>query len=346
MPFGLLGTAAGAVIGGIAGAQKQKTRQESGIDLDPASALERSSTRTLEQQLSQLGQLTRAGAGQQDVEAGLSAQRGLADMLAQMSETGGLPTGSDFNTANQFARQVFQGQRQQLQLSQRDARQNAARMAAQLGTTPDDPILQARLAQQQQDAALGLAAQQGSFGAQFAQELPGRRLNFQSQRAQLLQGLSDQAFRNRYNLSSLGQQLQGSERQFRLQTGTRWNTSETGGGLAGALSGAIGGAGSMGSGLTKLFSSFGGGQQQQPGGQVMSPQVGAKNMGGAAAMSGIPVSPAMPPAAGGATTTYSPFVSNTHPADIQGQGAGNMFDVTRRGFGAGGSDMFDLFGGM
>jgi hypothetical protein len=72
---------------------------------------------------------------------------------------------------------------------------------------------------------------------------------------------------NRQALMSMGQSIQGNERQFRLGTATRTTNQEqsSGGGLGGAISGAIGGM-SMAGGLMNMFGggSGGGGMGSNP----------------------------------------------------------------------------------
>lgn len=338
LPF-LLG---GAAVGGLAGSMKDKSRSESGIRIRSASRLERRATRTLEDQLKQLGQITKLGAGGEDVTAGLESQRSLADLLQQMQASGGLPTGQDTAMANQFARQSFQSQRRALDVQNRNSRRDAARLAARLGTDPSDPILQARLAQQQQDAGLDLAARQGAFGAQFAQQLPGRRLGFASDRANVLQGLSDQAFNNRFRLSALGSQIQGAERKFRLDTGTRFQTKESGGGLKGALTGAIAGGG-IGMGVARGLQNmnFIGALQKkmldqgEGGGGTMTSGVGAKTVPAAASISSAVPGAPNPESMLFKNPTLSPVNNETFFGARQATGAdfGTLnSDFTLRGF--------------
>ena len=113
-------------------------------------------------------------------------------------------------------------------------------------------------------------------------------MSLPQQRAQFAQMLSQQALQNRGALFGAGQQALANERQFRLQSGTRFGeqTTESGGGFGGFLTGALGGAGaglgvanqlagnralnSVGDFFNRQGSGAGGGQGPGPGffGQV------------------------------------------------------------------------------
>jgi hypothetical protein len=123
----------------------------------------------------------------------------------------------------------------------------ANRQAAISGRGMNDPILRARLGQEQTRQQGLLEAQQGAFGSQLALALPTQRAGFAEQRA-------NQALRNQAALFEAGQSALGQERQFRLASGTRFGTQTSGGGVGGAISGALGGAGA-GLGIANLFQS-------------------------------------------------------------------------------------------
>lgn len=257
-----------ALAGGIAGAkgQKKTSTQTSGMNLAPESALEALGGQVSQEQLQGLRQLLGAGPGEQDVAAGTSAGRDLASMLQQYAQGGFMPGEADMQAAQKFAGGAFAGQQAALSQQFQDQQTEARRMAAQLNRPINDPILQAKLAQSQMRQQQLLEGEKTSMATQFAQQLPGQRLGFAQQRAELLGGLASQALANRSNLLSLGSQLQAQGQNFRMQTAERYGTSteKSGGGLMGALSGAIGGA-SLGSGAANLFgnaslgSLFGGG---------------------------------------------------------------------------------------
>lgn len=253
-----------ALAGGIAGAKGKKSvtenEQTSQLEVSPMGAQEALAQGVASGSLGQLQGLVGQGPGTQDVTAGLGAQRDLASMLQQYAQGGFMPGESDFQAAQKFAQGAFAGQQESLNQQFADQQTEARRLAAQLNRPVNDPILQAKLAQQQMRSQQQLAADQRGVATQFAQQLPGQRLDFAQQRAGVLQGLASQALSNRSNLLSLGSQLQGQQQQFRLATGkqvqTNTQTSKSGGGLMGAISGALGGA-SAGAGVANLFGAAG-----------------------------------------------------------------------------------------
>ena len=250
------GAIAGAVLGGLAGSQKDESRQ--GIDLTPASALEHQATSGMTRDYSQLSSMADQGPGQVDVGNALTANRSLADMLKQYAQGGFLPSESDWGTANKFAQQAFQGQQVGLQQQFQGQQQRASQLAAQLGRPVNDPIIQARLSQELMQGQERLGAAQGSYASQYAQQLPQQRLGYTAQLADVQNSLASQAMSNRQALLSLGSQVQGAERSFRLNTGTRWG--ESGGGLKGAITGGLAGAaGFMGIGNMMDGKAFDGG---------------------------------------------------------------------------------------
>ena len=100
-------------------------------------------------------------------------------------------------------------------------------MSAQLGRPVNDPIIQAKLAQQQSQQQSVLGAQQTAFGSQFALNLPQQRLGFQAQGASVLQDLANRAQTNRQVALSLGSSIQNLERNFRLDAGLKTSNSTT-----------------------------------------------------------------------------------------------------------------------
>lgn len=206
----------------------------------------------------ELDSLVQKGPGERDVTAGLDAQRGLADMLGEMSKTGGLPGQQDIEQANTLAGGLFNARRTALDQSFTDQSTEANRLAARLGRSTNDPILQAKLRtgfMRQKDL---LQAEQSDYGNQLALSLPNQRLSYASGRADVLGGLASQAFQNRAAILSMGSQLGGAERQFRIATGTQVGKGEqkSGGGVAGAISGGIAGAGA-GMSMMGLFGGSG-----------------------------------------------------------------------------------------
>jgi hypothetical protein len=193
--------------------------------------------------LQQLQGLVGAGPGQSDVSGALGANRDLASMLQSLSQSGGIPGQSDIDTANKFSQDIFAARQVGLNQQFNLFNQDAARQAALSGRGSNDPILRARLMETQAGMQDMLNSEKTSYAAGYAQNLPLQRLGFASQRADVMNALSQQAMQNRASLFGLGQAALGSEREFRLQTATRTNTQQSGGGVGGAITGALGGIG-------------------------------------------------------------------------------------------------------
>lgn len=242
--------AAGAALGFLAGSQKQGQSQS--VQLAPPSASELAGEQAVVSNLPILQQLINAGANQQDVTAGLGAQRGLGDLLAQYAQGGFLPSQQDFATAQGFATSAFAPQQTAINQQFEQQQQRVAQLSAQLGRPVNDPILQAKLSQERMQAQERLGAQQSAFVSDFAQSLPMQRLQFTGQLADVRSQLASQAMANRQALIGLGSQLQAQGQQFRAGTASR--SVESGGGLLGGITGALGGAASFMQ-LGKLFNS-------------------------------------------------------------------------------------------
>lgn len=237
-----LGSLIGAVGGAVSGLSGKTTSKR--LRVGDADIFERRLREAQSGFFDQLRSLTEAGAGRADVASATEAQRDVASRLQTMAQSGGLPTDDDVKKATEFAHTAFAAQRTRLSQAFDDQRVAAARAAAQLGRETNDPILQAKLAQEQTRQQDVLSARQGAAAQEFALALPGQRLGFAAQRADVLGGLANQAFANRQNLLSIGNQLAQQERKFRIQTGTKEKTQE--GSLAQGIMG----------GLTGLASGF------------------------------------------------------------------------------------------
>jgi hypothetical protein len=255
----------GAAVGGLAGSLGKGSNQDysSGMSLGNASSNEQLGGSIMGSSIQDMQGLVGAGPGMQDVQAGLTSQRDLAAMLQQYAQSGGLPGEQDINTSNNIAGKLFQAQRLGLQQNFDDQSVEASRASALMGRTSSDPILRAKLAQEQTRQAGMLDAQQGAFSQQFALNLPGQRMGYAQQRAGLLGGLATQAMANRQALAGLGEALQTNERNFRLATASRYGNQNTqsGGGWAGGLTGALAGAGA-GLGIVGMMGGFGKPAQQ------------------------------------------------------------------------------------
>lgn len=236
-----------AVAGGVAGAIGKKSEGEAsqGLNLSDPTALEGKAGAITSGNLGQMEDLTEAGPGTYDVKNSLGASRSLAEMLQHYQQTGGAPEQDDIKTGNSLAAQLFAPQHEQLRQGFTDQGYMAGQQAAAMGRDPNDPVLQAKLRTGFMNNEATLNSQQGAFGTNYAMNLPGQRLGYANQRANLLGGLATQAMNNRAAMLGYGSQVLGAERNFRVATADHWgNQKETsGGGLGGALSGAISGAG-------------------------------------------------------------------------------------------------------
>lgn len=241
------GAVAGAALGGLAGAQgdKSSVNSVSGIRVAPETELEKQATKSLQGGLGGFESVVNAGPGAQAATDYMSASGSLQEMLKKYAAGGFMPGQEDFATAGKYAADVFKPQQvmQQQQFEQQS--QQAQRLAAQLNRPVNDPIIQAKMRQEQMRQADVLGAQQSSYGAQFAQQLPQQRLSYTQQLADVTGNLASQAMSNRQALLSLGSTLREQDRSYRIATGERYGSQEgsSGGGLKGALTGAIGGAG-------------------------------------------------------------------------------------------------------
>lgn len=234
---------AGAAVGAIAGSQPKRSSSSSTSSINVGADTELGTR-------SSSGLLTDYDALRQTVDSqALSGKRAESDwiaMLESFSKGGFLPSEADIGTTNQFARDIFAGQQTALDQGFEDEQTRMQRLAAQLGRPINDPILQAKFAQEKTRQQQMLEAQKTGFVAQEARNLPLMRAQFQEQ-------LANRAVNNRMTLLNLGSQLQAGERNWRLATASRSGTQTVleGGGLQGALTGAIGGA--------SIGSMFGGG---------------------------------------------------------------------------------------
>lgn len=256
--------AALGALGAIAGGQQSRSSQTTERNLGPASALENQIAGMQPGQLSALEGMVNAGPGQGDVASGVQSQRDLAAMLQQYAAGGYLPSASDTAQARQYASTQFQPQQVALQQSFQDQNQRAAQLASQLGRPVNDPIIQARLAQEQMRQGAQLTAQESAMASQFAMQMPQQRLGYTAQLADVNANLASQAMSNRQALLSLGSQLQNAERNWRLSSAPVTTSQASGGGLQGIISGGLAGAGA-GMGLANMFAGASGGQQQAGG---------------------------------------------------------------------------------
>lgn len=263
---------AGAVLGGIAGAQGTPGQSAtSRRSLAPESEQEQIARQAVTGGFGQLEDIWRGQLGSQAT----AASESLAQLLQQYQATGGVPGQVDITAGQQYAQQITAPQQAQIELAMRQSRQEAARQAGISGRAPTDFALQTRLAGQQADLMSQLGAQQSSIGAQYAQQIAQQRLGYAGQLAELRQGLASQAMQNRMAIMGLGTQVQQAGQQFRLNAApvTEMQAGRPGG-LMGALTGAFQGA----TGFMKLNNMFGGGASagaQDFGQGLQMPTIGA-----------------------------------------------------------------------
>ncbi len=270
MTWAAVAIGAGALIGGIAGNQSDKTTsstQESSKseiwlkdfkDLQGGqSDLEKNSYNQQLNSFGQLSNLVNAGPGQQAVTDGNNAGTDYANLLKSYIQNNGLANSSQQSYAQNYAQNMFAPQQLALNQSFTDQNQQGARLAARLGRSSMDPVLRNKLGVEQTRQQQMLSAQQGAFAAQTADGMPAKQLGMADSLFNVRQNLATQAFNNRQTLMTLGNQLTASERQYRLSTATRTGSSRgfqegvSGGGASGSLNGIIAGAGtgaSMGMG--------------------------------------------------------------------------------------------------
>lgn len=247
---------AGALLGGIAGSQKDVASgsSRSGMNLAPESELEKYGGKLTNDSLKSLEGMVNAGPGQEAIGQANSQYESLASMLQGFSQTGGMPGQQDWLNAQEFAKSQFAPQQAQINQSFEDEQVRAKQLAAQMGRTVNDPYLQAQLSKEKMRQQTMLGANQSAFIGQEARNNAMGRLGFTSQLADLRGSLASQAMSNRQALLSLGSGAQQQERNWRMGTADKWSnqTQESGGGMKGMLTGAIGGAGMMMGGLGYL----------------------------------------------------------------------------------------------
>lgn len=232
---------AGALLGGLAGSQGDKA--SSGLDVGQASQLETAGTNAMQSGLDQFGQMVAAGPGQTDVLNASANSTKLQEMLKQYASGGYLPTEADFTTANQFTTQAFKPQQVAMDQAFTGQQERAAQLAARLGRPVNDPVIQNMLSKEYMQGQERMGAEMSAASSQLALQMPQQRLGYTAQLADVSNALASQAMSNRSALLSLGQQVQQSERNWRLNTATR--TQESGGGIGGMINGAIAGAGAF-----------------------------------------------------------------------------------------------------
>lgn len=226
----------GAVLGAVAGGQKDKTSsqtnssQESYLRVGEATAEEK---RARELQLSSLN----------DLDARLKELESspvMASLNNLLMELGQAPSQARINEANAYTNSQFAAQEEALNQSFEDQTTAYAQRAAQMGRSSADPILAAKLAQEQIRQRSTLNAQKTGFASEYAQNAASR--NFSNQLTGL-SGLAQSAIQNRQAVYSLGSDFANTLSQYRLATATQVGSGQSatnqysGGGFKGAVAG-------------------------------------------------------------------------------------------------------------
>lgn len=264
MYMALAGAAMGALSGSQGSSSSQTQSSTSRVHLRNINDLNKGRSGMEQQtndgslnQYNQLGQMINAGPGQADIQQANIMDRDLADRMNQFSMNG--PNQNQIDQAKQFATGMFAPQEQALKFAFQDQEVQSNRLAARLGRSGNDPVLRAKMAQEQTRQMADLNAQKTQTATQYAYGSGDRMMQMGNAVSNLRNGLASQAFNNRQTLLQLGQQMTQAERDYRVGTATRTTdttmTSATPGGLGGALNGAIAGAGA-GMGAMSAFSSL------------------------------------------------------------------------------------------
>lgn len=213
-----------------------------------------------EGQTAQMSHIEVDAAGEQETKArdsAFNAQQDLDARLKQLEnspaiqnlekllqEMGSGPSAERIASSNKFASDMFAGQQTALNQSMDDQRVQYANQAAQMGRSSADPILAAKLAQEQVRQQARLSSEQGSFAANEAMNGASRQFG---QQLSGLTGLSQNAIQNRQAVFSLGSEFANTQMNYRLQTarrygsGTSTEVGTSGGGLKGAMTGGMAG---------------------------------------------------------------------------------------------------------
>lgn len=201
------------------------------------------------------------------------------NMLGEYSQTGGAASQGDISRANQFTQSIFAPQQTQLNQAFQQQLYGANQQAALSGRDVNDPLLRAKLAQEQTRQQQTLGAQQTAFSAQQANQYSQDRLGYAGQAAQ--NDLS--TYGNLFNTAQQGLQsersfgMQKAQGEFMQQANSTSFAQRLGATLQGGIAGA--GAGLQAGGLSSLFGG-GGGTSPGPGGFSMPSFGGSASSGG------------------------------------------------------------------
>lgn len=162
--------------------------------------------------------------GLNDFSASRGASMDLASLLGQYQQSGGVPSQQDQQAAAGYANNQFAQQRVNLQQTFDQQMIDANRQAALSGRGGNDPILRAKLGQEQMRQTAGIDAAQQGFAGQYANQISQQRLGYAEGRTNVLTSMDSlnaqnrqQAYSNMFGLG--GQQLAygGQQQQMGLQ---------------------------------------------------------------------------------------------------------------------------------
>lgn len=241
----------------------------SGINLAPSSQIEKKATNDIGSQYDFLKKFLTQGPGVESVQDANASQQDYVNLLSLINSTGGMPTADDRRMAEEFVNTQFSPQQEALNQSFQFQQQDAARLAAQLNRPINDPIIQAKLRQEQMRQQSMLDANRSAAVSAEARNSPFQRLALQGQLADTRGSLASQAMSNRMQLLNLGNAIQSQERNWRLQTSDRWGTQNgsqhSGGGILGGIGAVAGAVGSV-TGMVNQVAGLAGGKPGMGGG--------------------------------------------------------------------------------
>lgn len=243
-----------AVAGGIAGSEQDvanQTSSSSGSQVRTAAPATAEEKKARELQLNSMNDL-------ETQLRKLESPEVMANLEKLMKELGQAPSATRIAEANQFAQDVYNPQRVALAQSQDQQRLQFANTAAQMGRSSADPILAAKLAQEQVRQQARLSSEQSAFAAQESINAPNRQ--FSNQLGGMM-NLSQLAMQNRGAVFSMGSEFANSLQSYRLALATTEQSqmgkgeTRSGGGMKGFMQGFTGG----GAAGAKMFMGGGGG---------------------------------------------------------------------------------------
>lgn len=256
--------AAAAVVGAVAGGQKDKNQTVSsnsgqtsvGLQnfadlIKGQSDLEKNSYESQLKQFSDLMGLVGKGPGESEVTANNTFQNSFATQLTQLMQKMQNPSASDISGYASKARDLFAPD--QVALNQRfdDQRVEANRTAGRLGRGGMDPIFSNKLMQEKTRQQQSLDANVLSYSRQLPEMEANNMMNIGGAIGNIRSNLAAQAMNNRQMLLQMGDQLKNSERNFRMGTATHYQSGNSdtsqysGGGFKGAMGGAMQGFSAM-----------------------------------------------------------------------------------------------------